>query len=285
MSGALRVLRAEFVRLVSSRTGLVAGFFLLLVPALRIWAASIVANAKDVERAASGADKIGLTEGTGWALMVDGWRAGLTLVTAMLLVQGARALAGDRETGVLRLAVTRSASRSGAVVGRALMGPVLVLLALVLTGASAYFAAKFTGADFGDLIEDDFTIFTGLEVRDELVRALGPVTAGLMAVHAFGLLVSSLSKGPVLALASSLAAILLWDVFKGDVGNARYFVFATHAPTFSDGSAMKELAGFARAYSDAGLPDAVINMGRVLAPIQAVAFVALAALAMRKRPI
>ncbi len=285
MSGALRVLRAEFVRLVTSRTGMAAAVLLLLVPALRVLAASIVASAKEVERVASGGDKLGLTEGTGWALLVDGWRAGLTLATAMLLVQGARALAGDRETGVLRLAVTRSASRSGAVVGRALMGPVLVILVMVLTGLAAYFSAKVAGGDFGDLVEDDFTIFTGQEVRDELIRALGPVTAGLMAVHAFGLLVSSLSKGPVLALASSLAAILLWDVFKGDVGQAQYYVFATHAPTFSDGSAMKELSGFARAYSDAGLPNAVINMGRILAPLQAIVFVALAALAMRKRPI
>ena len=89
----------------------------------------------------------------------------------------------------------------------------------------------------------------------------------------------------MLALAGSLAAVLLWDVFKEDAGDARFFVFATHAPTFSDGSAMKELSGFARAYSDAGLPDAVINMGRVLPPAQALLFVAIAALALRKRPI
>ena len=285
MSGALRVLRAEFVRLVTSRVGLVTGLLLIWIPALRVWASIVASRAKDIERAASGSEQLGLTEGTGWALLVDGWRAGLMLGTALLLVQSARALAGDRETGVLRLAVTRSASRSGAVVGRALLGPVLVILVVGLTGLGAYLATKMAGADFGDLVEDDFTIFSGDEVRSELQRALGPVMAGLVAVHAFGLLVSSVSKGPVLALAGSLAAILLWDVFKEDTGEFRFFVFATHAPTFADGSAMKELAGFARGYSDAGLPDAVINMGLVLAPAQALVFVALAALALRKRPI
>ncbi|MFT6109231.1 MAG: hypothetical protein ACJA2W_002148 [Planctomycetota bacterium] len=285
MSGAFRVLRAEFVRLCTSRTGVVAGLLLVLVPALRVWAAGLAARAKDIERAATGAEQIGLTEGTGWAMLVDGWRAGLMLGTALLLVQGARSIAGDRETGVLRLAVTRSASRGGAVVGRALLGPILVIFTVALAGIGAYLATKGVGGDFGDLIEDDFTIFLGAEVRAELIRSLVPVAAGLVAVHAFGLLISSLSRGPVLALAGSLAAILLWDVFKEDMGESRFYVFATHAPTFADGSAMKELAGFARAYSDAGLPDAVINMGMILPPIQAVVFVGLAVLALRKRPI
>lgn len=285
MNGALRVLRAEFVRLCTSRTGLVAGLLLTLIPALRVWAAGLAVRAKEIERAASGADQIGLSEGTGWAMLVDGWRAGLMLGTALLLVQSARSIAGDRETGVLRLAVTRSASRSGAVVGRALLGPILVALVVALAGLGAYLATKGVGGDFGDLIEDDFTIFHGAEVRAELIRSLWPVAAGLVSIHAFGLLISSLSRGPVLALAGSLASILLWDVFKEDVGEGRFYVFATHAPTFADGSAMKELAGFARGYSDAGLPDAVINMGRVLPLIQAVVFVALAALVLRKRPI
>ncbi|MFT5732759.1 MAG: hypothetical protein ACI8WY_001425 [Planctomycetota bacterium] len=181
--------------------------------------------------------------------------------------------------------MTRSASRGGAVVGRALLGPILVIFTVALAGIGAYLATKGVGGDFGDLIEDDFTIFLGAEVRAELIRSLVPVAAGLVAVHAFGLLISSLSRGPVLALAGSLAAILLWDVFKEDMGESRFYVFATHAPTFADGSAMKELAGFARAYSDAGLPDAVINMGMILPPIQAVVFVGLAVLALRKRPI
>ncbi|QDV08302.1 ABC-2 family transporter protein [Planctomycetes bacterium Poly30] len=262
-----------------------AGVLLALVPALRVWAAGLAARAKAIERAASGQDQIGLTEGTGWAMLVDGWRAGLMLGTALLLVQSARAIAGDRETGVLRLAVTRSASRSGAVVGRALLGPILVLFIIALSGLGAYLATLGVGGDFGDLVESDFTIFQGAEVRAEMMRSLRPVAAGLVAVHAFGLLISSLSRGPVLALAGSLASILLWDVFKEDAGEGRFYVFATHAPTFADGSAMKELSGFARAYSDAGLPDAVINMGTVLPPIQAVVFVALAALALRKRPI
>jgi len=233
MSGAFRVFRAEFVRLVTSRTGVAAAVLLIAIPALRVWVAGLAMQAKAFERAATGSEAIGLSGGLGWALFVAGWRAGLMLGTALLLVQGARAIAGDRETGVLRLAVTRSASRSGAVVGRGLVGPILVLLIVLLAGLGAYGATLGVGGDFGDLIEDEYTILSAGEMKDEILRSLVPVIAGLMAVHAFGLLVSSLSRGPVQDLAASLDALLLWHVLNTDASAARYWALASHASPFA----------------------------------------------------
>lgn len=285
MSGAIRVWRAELVRLLTSRSAWIGGILIVLVPVLRVWAAVVAQRAKDIERLASGRERSGYTTGDGWAYLIDGWRAGLMLATALLLVQSARAIAGDRETGVFRLGVTRSASRSGAVVGRALLGPFLTLALIMLSGLGAYAAAKGLGGNFGDLVEDDYMIFSVSEELHELKRALQTVFMGMVAVHAFGILVSSLSRGPVLALAASLACILLWDVFKEDVGQKHFFVFASHAPTFADGSAMKEMAGFARGMSDAVQQNAIFNMGRILPPLQAIVFIALSCLAIRKRPI
>lgn len=285
MSGALRVLRAELARMLGSRAAWLGAAMIVAVPVLRIWAASFAQRAKALQAVGSGETVAGLSEGTGWAMLVSGWRAGLMLATALLLVQAARSLAGDRETGVLRLAVTRSASRSGAVVGRALMGPLLVVGMMALAGVTSYLAASAVGGDFGDLVEDDYAIFTADEVLVELRRALLVASLGLVAVHAFGLLVSSVARGPVLALAGSLALVLVWDVFKDDFGVARWWVFASHAPTFADGSAMFEMVKFANGYSDAGLPEAIVNMGLILPPVEALAFVALAALAIRRRPL
>lgn len=285
MSGALRVLWAELLRMAGSRTAWVGMLLVALVPALRVWAAVLAQRAKELERLASGGGPPGLEEGRGWALLVDGWRAGLMLATALLLVQAARALAGDREHGVLRVAVTRSASRSGAVVGRALMGPILTVAMVLASGAGAFLAARALGGDFGDLVEDDYTVFSAGEVREELHKALIGVFLAMVAVHAFGMFVSSLSRGPVLALAASLATILMWDVFKEDLGDARWYVFASHAPTFADGSAMAEMASFARGMSDAGHPEAIHNMGLTLSPAAALLWVLLACLAMRKRRI
>ena len=285
MSGALRVLRAETLRIASSRAAWFGAILLAIVPMLRVWAAVLAARAQEIERIAAGRAPLGLTEGTGWALRVDGWRAGRMLGTALLLVQAARSIAGDRETGVLRLAVTRSASRSGAIVGRALLGPVLVLGVVAISGLAAFAATKALGGSFGDLVEDDYVIFSAGEVAGELVRALVVVTLGLVSIHAFGLFVSSINRGPVLALAGSLSALLLWDVFKSDVGELRWFVFASHAPTFADGSGMREMSKFARGMSDAGYPEAVHSMGLVFPLAESIVFLVLACLVIRRRPI
>ena len=128
-------------------------------------------------------------------------------------------------------------------------------------------------------------IFSAGEVAGALVRALVVVTLGLVSIHAFGLFVSSINRGPVLALAGSLSALLLWDVFKSDVGELRWFVFASHAPTFADGSGMREMSKFARGMSDAGYPEAVHSMGLVFPLAESIVFLVLACLVIRRRPI
>jgi hypothetical protein len=284
VKGALRVLGAEWVRLVTSRAARISAGLLVLVPALRVAASVAGKRVEELERQARGI-KVGATgfdSGTAWAPFVDGWRAGLVLGLALLLVHAARTLAGDRESGVLRIAVTRSASRTGALVGRALLGPLIVVCIALLTGAGALAAASTVG-DFGALVEDRFTITTVADLSIELGRSLLVSLMGLVAVHAFGLLVSTASRGAVIALAASLATLLLWDVFKGSLGDARWWVFASHAPTFIDGSAMNEMAGVARGYSDKGLADDVFRRGLVLAPLSALLFVVASALLLRRR--
>lgn len=284
MKGALRVLGAEWVRLMTARAAWVSAALLVLVPALRVAASVAGQRFEALEREARGikGGGIGLDGGTAWAPFIDGWRAGLVLGLALLLVQAARTLAGDRESGVLRIAVTRCASRTGALVGRALLGPLIVVCIALLTGLGAYAAAATVG-DFGPLVEDDFTITTVAELLKELRLSLLVSLLGLVAVHAFGLFVSTAARGAVIALAASLATLLLWDVFKGSLGDARWWVFASHAPTFIDGSAMNEMAGVARGYSDKGLSDDVFRRGLVLAPLSALLFVAASALLLRRR--
>ena len=150
---------------------------------------------------------------------------------------------------------------------------------VLFAGEGALLAATALGADFGDLVEDDYTIFS----TSRCARAPRPPRGllAMIAVHGFGLLVSSTSRGPS-RLAGSLAAV--WDVF-GDLGGVRWYVFASHAPTFADGSGMSEMASFARGMSDAGHPEAVHNMGLVLSPAAWLVSVALACLAVRRRPI
>ena len=110
MRGSLRVLGAEWSRLVTARSAHICALLLVIVPVLRVMATFGNAKLADLEREARGGQAIGLDGGTGWAPFIDGWRAGLMLGVALLLVHAARSLAGDRESGLLRIPVTRSAS-------------------------------------------------------------------------------------------------------------------------------------------------------------------------------
>lgn len=287
-NGALLTLRAELFRVATSLIAWVAAVLTVLVSVLRVWASVVGERIRRAEAAASGRELTSdLESGTAWPMLVDGWRAGLMMATALLLVAGARTVAGDRESGLLRLGVTRSTSRVGAVVGRALVGPVLVAALVTLSGLGAWFGATVIGGgDFGDQMMFGSPLFAAEEVHDSLVLALVIASLGLVAVHAFGVLVSALIPGPLIAVAVALTSIVLWDVFKDAAGSdAAGFVFATHAPTFADSSPMIEMVKISRGMSDGVISDEVRAKGTFFPAVEAVLFVALACLALRRKRI
>ena len=122
MSGLLIVVRSELYRVFHSRGFLLSALAVTLIPVLRVWAAHLADVAARLEAAQRGREVLGLESGRGWAPLVEGWRAGLALGGLLLLIHGARALAGDRDSGLLRLSVTRHATLRSLVFGRALLG-------------------------------------------------------------------------------------------------------------------------------------------------------------------
>ncbi len=282
MSGTWRVLSAELYRLLKSRGAWLAAAFLFLVPVLRVWAAHIAEQAARLEAATRSGTALGLEEGRGWAPLVEGWRAGLALGSLILLIHGARSIAGDRESGLLRLASTRTAARPALVFGRALLSPPLVLAVVAISGLGAWLAASFW-FDFGPLVEEGYTILESQELSHELRIAVFAALPALLAVHAFGLFISSLARGATGAVAASVALFLAFDLFKDTLGQDRFWVFASYAPSFVDNSAMHEMVGIARGYSDAGYPAALLRMNSVLPWPQLLVLILLAAFALTRR--
>lgn len=282
MSGTWRVVSAELFRLMKSRGTWLAAAFLFLVPVLRVWAAQVAMQAARLESATSGGATLGLEEGLGWAPLVEGWRAGLALGSLLLVIHSARSIAGDRESGLLRLASTRTASRAALVIGRALLGPLLVVAVTLVSGLGAWSAALLW-FDFGPLVEDGFTILEVDELAQELRLAVLAALPALLGVHAFGLFISSLARGATSAVASGVALMLAFDLFKDAVGQGRYWVFASFAPSFVDNSAMKEMAGIARGYSDAGYPASLLRMNYLIPWPQIALLVLLSALILGRR--
>jgi len=263
MSGVLLVLRAETYRLLHARTTWMGAAFLALVAGLRVLAARVAQTASRAEALAAGRSNAGEIEDSAWAPFVDGWRAGLAAATILLLVHAATTLASDRESGVLRLTVTRSSTRTAAVIGRALLAPAFVLFAVVVTGVAAW-AASSALFEFGPLVEDGYELMSTGELLTELRRAALAVLPPLLATYAYGLFVSAFSKSATAAVGVALSSWLAFDLFKDVLGPAQHWVFASFSPSVVDGSAMQEMSGVARGYSDAGFTEGLYRMNMIL---------------------
>lgn len=286
MSGSLAVLRAEFYRLSRHRSVHLSALFIVVVAVMRVWGESVIqaaSRASIVQRALErGAAPPELPPPNAFAPLVEGWLSALTVGSLLLLILASRCLAADRESGVLRLARTRSASRGAMVVGRALLGVPLVLGLVLISGAAAWLttAALF---DFGPLVEHGFELLSTETFYEELRRAVIATIPPLMANWTFGLAVSACARSPSLALGTSLAAYLGFDLFKQVLGDGQWWIFASFAPSFSDASAMQEMTGVARGLSDAGYSAARYNQNMLLPWPEALLLVAVAWWATRRR--
>ena len=268
MTGTLAVFRAELYRLMRSRVALVSAVFLGAIAALRVLAAraaEAAAYASAVQRALAAGRVAPEAPGPGNAYgpFVDGWLTGLTVATLLLLIAGARSLAADRESGVLRLASTRSAGRAALVMGRALLGVPLTLGILAVTGLGAWLAANALFV-FGPLVEHGYELASAAELDAELARAALATWPPLLATWTFGLLVSAACRTPAGSVGAALALFLGFDLFKEVLGDGQYWVFAAFNPSFVDTSCMQQMAGVARGLSDAGYTQTLYRMNMVL---------------------
>jgi len=252
MSGWRAILGAERYRTWRTRSSPLLLLVLFCVPAL-----AVLARYAGEARVRAAAALTGSTagdaasSGSGWASLVDGWRVGLALGSLLLLVHALRTVSVDRENGLLRMAVVRGVRRRDLVVGRALFACVLIASVFLVTGLGA-FAASFRLYDFGPLVEDGYVLAEAGELRRELWSASALALPGLVATYAFGLCISSLCRTSAGALVSGLILFLGFDLFKDTLGAGQYWVFAAYTPSLVDGSALGEMSGIARGYSDAG---------------------------------
>ena len=280
MNGALRVFAAEGVRLLHSRSLLLSTIGVAAIAALRVKGAQAIEitmrNAAAQRALARGAEPpADLGPGNAFAPWAEGWVTGVTLGTLLLLVLAARTLAGDRETGLLRVSVTRSVTRGGLVLGRGLLGVPLCTGLLVVTGAASWWAANglFT---FGPLVEHGYEILTEAELWSEASRAALATIGPLFATWCFGLLISSICRTPSVAVGAALSAWLGFDLFKQVLRDDQYWFFAAFNPSLVDGSALNEFVGVSQGLSDAGYSEVLYNMNLSLPVPEALLMLALA---------
>jgi hypothetical protein len=73
-------------------------------------------------------------------------------------------------------------------------------------------------------------------------------------------------------MAAAVSLQLSFDLFKEALGDAQYWVFAAFAPSFIDGSAMQEMSGIARGFSDAGFGAELLERNWIVPGPQALLF-------------
>lgn len=277
MGGTLAVFSAEVYRLVRSPVAWASALFLVVLSALRVIAAraaDVAVHTRAVQQAlADGRTPPDAPEvGNAYAPLVDGWVTGLTVGTLLLVIFGARCVASDRRQGLLRLASTRSVTRSGLVLGRVLLGLPLCLAVIALSGLGAWLAADRLFA-FGPLVEYGYELKGVEELDAELWRSVLATAPPLLATWTFALAVSAACRTPAGAVGGALAAYLGFDLFKEVLGERQYWVFAAFNPSFVDRSAMHEMAGVARGLSDAGYTETLLRMNMTLPWPQAIVLV------------
>ncbi len=172
--------------------------------------------------------------------LVEGLSSGLLLGGYLLLTLAAGSLAWDREHGLARLFLIRRASRSALVMAKfsalVFLGVLLVGLVVLLSWGSASLLF-----DFGPVVEEGYEIYSEAEVLREVLTGIAASAVPLLAVIAFGLLISTATGSTARAVGIALIAILAFDIFKGLLGNSSRWIFASYLPSLGGGSYIKEV--------------------------------------------
>ena len=285
--GLGRSFRAEWVRALGTPGGRLAFALPPLAAGLRVALGRVFEGAERARSAARaavlGAGPAGVElSANAYPPFAAGIAVGLGTAAVLLLAYGAVSLAGERDSGTMRAALVRPVSRGAYVLGKVAVGALLAFAALpVIVVASALAAGAFY--DFGPVVEQGYEIASAEAIRHEVVRGVSGGVLAVLAVLAFGVFVSSLTRSAGPALVVAMLGYLLFDAMKGILGRANEYVFATFAPSLVDRSYLGEVAQIARGFSDAGYGPGTWTRNLVVPPVEAIAFVLGAILATRRR--
>jgi hypothetical protein len=138
--------------------------------------------------------------------------------------------------------------------------------------------------DFGPLVEEGYEILSAEELRGEVALGLFATLPALVALWAFGLLISACSRTAVSAVATTLVLFVAFDLIKESLSQeSLYLVFASFAPSLSDSSPLGEAAQVVQGFSDRGFSDELLSLAMWLPWAQALLIVGAAVAVIRSR--
>jgi hypothetical protein len=284
MKGFLAVLRSDLFIAVRSRW----------LPLLLLAPAALAAAAVGLERLRAGSEgaraallgKVAMPaagEG-GYGPLVDGLSIGIAFGHLAIVGLAACSIASDRDRGTARHLLVGAASRTSYFLGRFVSLTCLGLLSFLLAGLVSWAAASLLYG-LGPVLEDGLEIIGTSEIRREIASGVGLALAPLPAALALGLLVSVTARSPAGGVATALGLTLAFDLFKGSLGDASRFVYASYLPSLIDRSYLHDVSRIVRGFSDVLVEDRTVILNIAVPWPAALLFLLIALAAIRRREI
>jgi len=267
----LRSLRFELGKALRARLTWVT----LLLPALlTVVSVGISEGVRRTEQLAGGAQIEGIQ--SAFAPFSRGASNGFVLGGILLLFYSSMIVANEGSLRTFKITLIRPHARLE-LLGAKLSLLLLLSLALVAAVISSGLLAAAALADYVDIAEEGFVLYKADFMTHESVRAVLLLLPALVALSAFGLMVSTLSDHTGIAASGCIGAYIFLEALKGSLANARHYLFNAHMPSLLDDSYFKALRGFADGLSDVAWQPEWFMLGIVTPLVSALVFASVAA--------
>jgi ABC-2 type transport system permease protein len=215
-----------------------------ILAAVSVWISHLAQQAELAGRSATGIASAFLP-------FARGASSGLVLAGILILYYASALLANEGTLRTYKTILIRPHARSEWVLAKLSLA-VLLALAVLLGVALASLGAGALIADYTDIAEEGYVIYAADWMRRESLMAVLLVAPPLVALAAFGLMVSSLTDHAGLAAGGCIGGYVVLEVLKSSLGNSRALLFNTFMPSLLDTSYLESLRGFANGLSDTG---------------------------------
>jgi ABC-type transport system involved in multi-copper enzyme maturation permease subunit len=271
-----RVLRFELGKAVHTR---LTWAILVLPAALAVLSTLIGDLARQAANAASpGLDSVD-TAFAGFAL---GAQNGLILASVLILFYASMLFANEGSQRTFKTIMLRPHRRGTWVAAKLTLLWVLAAMVLVTVVASALATAG-SVADYVAAAEEGYVYYEAAELSREAMWAVVLVVPPLLALAAFGLMISALFDHAGLATGTCLGGYVFLEAIKSSTAGARPYMFNSFLPSLLDTSYFAELREFADGVSTAGWETGYVMYNVATPLVSAALFAAVAAVCFRRR--
>lgn len=282
MNGFVAALKAELYVTLRSTSARLVLFLPALIVTIRAIVVKLSETGQEARDALLGQGDTASSSSNAWGPLVDSFSTGLTLLSLALVAYAAWTFANDRDTGALRHVLIRRVSRMGLVMAKLLSVFLLALATLGLMSAAIGIITTILW-DFGPVVEDGYELISSAEIRTEVALGLRLAIIPLPAALAFGLLLSVLAQSATQAVTSALGITLAMDVFKGVLGERTYYLYASFQPSLIDQSYLQDVSRLVRGYSDVMIDNRVLQLNEWVPIPEALLFIVLALVIVRRK--